>query len=309
MAESITGILSLLILIGAGFFIAGKDWFGEMGRDVVSKFCVRLAIPCYMFCNVLSACESRGKLLDMCHALPAPLANILVCTGIAVILAKAGRFLQGRKGVFINAAAFSNTVIVGFPVIMALLGEAAMPDAMVYYMANTVLFWSLGTWLLRRDAGVREGIQIRKFFSPAIIGLLVGIAVVLSGITLPSFIMSPLTYLKNTVTPLAMIFIGCVIRTNGRKDIRLSRELVWILIFRYVASPALMIAACSRLALPSSMKQVFCIMTVMPAMTQLGIMSKESGSDYGFASVVITVTTALSMVLIPVYMEVFRLLL
>lgn len=309
MAESITGILSLLILIGVGFFIAGKDWFGEKGRDVVSKFCVRLAIPCYMFCNVLSACESRGKLLEMCRALPAPLANILVCTGIAVILAKAGRVPQGRKGVFINAAAFSNTVIVGFPVIMALLGEAAMPDAMVYYMANTVLFWSLGTWLLRRDAGIREGIQIRKFFSPAIIGLLAGIAVVLSGITLPSFIMSPLTYLKNTVTPLAMIFIGCVIRTNGRKDIGLSRELVWILIFRYAASPALMMAACSRPDLPSSMKQVFCIMTVMPAMTQLGIMSKESGSDYGFASVVITVTTALSMVLIPVYMEVFRLLL
>ena len=67
MADSITGILSLLILIGVGFCIAGKEWFGEKGRDVVSKFCVRLAIPCYMFCNVLSACESREKPVSYTH--------------------------------------------------------------------------------------------------------------------------------------------------------------------------------------------------------------------------------------------------
>ena len=46
---------------------------------------------------------------------------------------------------------------------------------------------------------------------------------------------------------------------------------------------------------------MFFLLSSMPAMTQLSVMSKESGSDVEFASLLIAVTTVLSIFMIPVY--------
>ena len=42
-------------------------------------------------------------------------------------------------------------------------------------------------------------------------------------------------------------------------------------------------------------------MTVMPAMTQFGIVARESKADYEFAAMAIAITTVVSMLLIPCY--------
>jgi len=44
------------------------------------------------------------------------------------------------------------------------------------------------------------------------------------------------------------------------------------------------------------------MLSSMPAMAQMGIMARQYDSDYEFACTVITVTTLISMVTIPVFM-------
>ena len=36
---------------------------------------------------------------------------------------------------------------------VALFGEKSVPSAMLYYIANTAMFWGLGAWLIVKDAG------------------------------------------------------------------------------------------------------------------------------------------------------------
>ncbi len=112
---------------------------------------------------------------------------------------------SNRRGVFVNAIAFSNTVLIGFTVVQALFGESALPDAMIYYMANTTIFWTIGTYLLRRDdpekpkTNFRQ--ELRNIFSPAIISFALGILVVMTGLTIPEFIFTPITMIKQTTLP------------------------------------------------------------------------------------------------------------
>lgn len=309
--NSIQSVLSLLILIAAGYLIAGKPWFGKAGMEVISKFCVKIAIPCYMFCNVISTCKDREQLFQTISQLPIPVIVIVLSLVLGILLACLFKVPKGRRGVFLNAMTFSNTVIVGFPVIIALMGEEALPNAMIYYMANTVLFWTLGIYLLKKDS--KEELpstqslfyKLKNILSPPITGFLLGVLVLLLEIQVPEFLFDALNYTKQSTTVLSMIFIGSVIRMTDVKTIQLSKELVVIIFGRFLAAPALMLVVCLMLPIDPQMKLVFCIMTTMPAMTQLGIMAKESGSDYSFASVVITVTTLIGMAAIPLYMEVF----
>ena len=61
--QSIKSIFALLILIGMGFYFAGKKWFGKNGMDFLSKFTVEATLPFYMFYNIYRDLESRERLL------------------------------------------------------------------------------------------------------------------------------------------------------------------------------------------------------------------------------------------------------
>jgi predicted permease len=98
-----------------------------------------------------------------------------------------------------------------------------------------------------------------------------------------------------------MIFTGSIIRSTDFKKVKLTRELVMVLLVRFVLTPVFMILLLRLLPIPVLMKQVFFLLATMPAMTQLGIMAKVSNSDYEFASILVTVTTTVSMMVLPLY--------
>lgn len=304
--SAVQSVLSLLILIGVGFVLTGQKWFSQSGPDILSKLTVKVAIPCYMFYNVIDTCETPRKLLELASHLPIPFFTILVSLVLGLILAKCFRIPQGKRGVFINGVTFSNTVIIGFPVVESLFGTEGLPDAMIYYMANTILFWTVGTWLLRNDGPQKSKFfslaSVKKILSPPILGFLLGVVFALLQIPIPEFLWSPITMLRQTTTPIAMLFIGSVIRQTNLRQEHLGKELWTVLAVRFILSPLLMVVVCRLLPIPLLLKEIFFILSTMPAMTQLGIMAKESDSDYHYASVLVAVTSAVSMVTIPIYM-------
>lgn len=303
--RSVQSVLSLVILMGAGYWLAGKSWFGQRGGDILSKLSVNLCIPAYMCYNVMTTCGSRQALVELVAGLPAPVAAILLgCLG-ALVLLRVFRVEKGRRGVFLDSVAFCNTVLMGFPIVEALFGESASPVAMIYYMANTVLFWTIGVYALRVDSGSAPKFfsveNLKKIFSPPVLGFLLGALLVLLEVELPYFLMDPLTRLGQCTTPVSMMFIGCLLRATDFRTIWGSRELWAVIGARFLGSPLLMLLICSVFPLTLQMRQVFFVMSIMPAMTQMGIMAKESGSDAHFASASVAATTVISVVVLPLY--------
>ena len=304
--QAVESVVSLLILIGVGWCLAGRAWFGTAGASLFSKYTVNVAVPCFMFYNMVDVCGSREKLASLLSGLPFPV--LIVCSSFAfgMLLAHLLKVAPQRKGVFLNVITFSNVVFVGLPVVSALFGDDGLPYAMIYYLANTLFFWSGGVWLLKRYGDGFSGsspVQVIKgIFSPPIIGMLLGVVAVLLGLRLPDFLYRPIIMLKNTATPIAMLFIGSVIRSTGMDAVEHVRELAAVLLVRFFLTPLLVAALAAAFHMELMMQEVFVLLSAMPAMTQLGVMAKESGSDYGFAALLITLTTAVSMVIIPLYM-------
>lgn len=76
IVQVIETVLSLVLLIGVGWWIAGRPWCGKAGTDLFSKFTAQIAIPCYMFYNMLETCGTREELLSLFISLPVPLLTI-----------------------------------------------------------------------------------------------------------------------------------------------------------------------------------------------------------------------------------------
>ncbi len=305
--NSIKSVFALMSLILIGFYFSGKKWFGKPGMDLLSKFTVEVTLPFYMFYNIYKDIGSREALASLVFKLPVTFLLILLCIGLAALLATVFKVKQGRKYTFVAAAGFPNVVFIGFPVIQALWGESITSVGVIYYISSTLLFWTIGIWLIQKDGNSQnaEGgffSNLKMLISPPIVGMLLGMAVILAGIQVPDFVLQPLSMISGVTSPLALIFIGSVIRNMEPSSIKFGRDLYLALLMRFVIVPVAAVAFLRPIPVPAEMKQVFFMLSTMPAMAQMGIMSRQYESDYEFACTVITVTTIISLFTIPVFM-------
>ena len=304
--QSIKSIFALLILIGMGFYFAGKKWFGKNGMDFLSKFTVEATLPFYMFYNIYRDLDSRERLLFLITKVPYVFALILMCVCLAAVTAKVCRIWEDRRDTFIVAAGFPNVVFIGFPVIQALWGEGITSVGAIYYIASTVLFWTLGISLLQRGEkngkSARWAQNIKNLFCPTVVGMFLGMAAVFFRIEVPDFILKPLSMISGVTSPLALVFIGSVIRNMEPSSIKIGKDIIVAVLMRFVMVPTAAVVFLRLLPVTQEMREEFFMLTVMPAMAQMGIMAREYDRDYEFACTVITVTTVISMVTIPVFM-------
>ena len=124
-----------------------------------------------------------------------------------------------------------------------------------------------------------------------------------SSVRLPDSIMDFCKYLGSMTTPLSMIFIGIVISRVQWRSLRLSYDLILVVVLRFVVIPGSVFLVVRGMDLPGLAKQVFVIQASMPAMTQTPIMAESLGADAEYAGLGVSLTTVLSLVTIPLYMS------
>jgi predicted permease len=107
-------------------------------------------------------------------------------------------------------------------------------------------------------------------------------------------------------TPLSMLFIGIAIYGVKLSNIKVSRDMIAILLGRFVISPLIVMVITYAIPLPLLMKKVFIIQAMLPVMTQTSIVAKSYQGDAEYAAIMTTVTTIASIMVIPVYMLIFQ---
>lgn len=295
----------MLMLIFMGAMMGRTTYIqSNKGEEMITYMLTRWALPCYMFYNVVSSFTDREAMLRLLANLPVPFGLIGIFLLLGLTLSRLPWVRPGREGVFINSVGFSNTVLLGFPVVTALFGEQIISVAMIYYMANTILFYTAGIWMLGRDAGCSPPIfsseGMKKLFSPPIVGLLLGILAKLAQLPMPEFVMSFLSMVSALCPCMGMLFIGISIQKHPIRTQDLFPEVAILLAVRYLLAPAVVGLVLRVLPLPNETKAVYLILATMPAMTQMGVMSRALGSDYRFASLWVAVSSTLGMAFLPV---------
>ena len=304
--EGVFAVLPLLIMIGIGFAIAKQPWFGRPGMNFLSKFNMGILLPIYMVSNVTRMYKHPRELLELALNLPYPVIVIGGGLALAAFLVIPLKIRPPQRGVFINGVALSNTVVMGLPVTLSLFGERVLPVVMIYYACNTLIWWTIGVSLLRREAPERVKLGTlatlkEAITTPPLMGFLIGILWVLVGIPMPKFLAEAMWAIGGSVTLVSMVFIGSVIRFADFRNVGKDRNLRILLPYKYFLAPLLAGFLCWLLPMPVLMKQVFFIQANMPSMAQLPIMAKEVGTDYEFASLTTAMTTTISMLTVPFY--------
>lgn len=303
---SISSIIPIVVIIILGYVLQVRGWFAGDFGDNLSKLIMNVALPASIFVSVLKYL-TLDKLVSLSGGLLYTFGAFILTYIVAYIVVKVFKVPAGRRGTVINTFVNANTIFIGLPLNVALFGDNALPYFLIYYITNTISTWTLGVYIMSSDSESGKSEVAAKFdwkrLLPApLVGFLVALVFLVLRIPVPSFATSTLTYIGDIVTPLSLIYIGIVLAKAGLNSIRFDKDTIVTLIGRFVFAPAIMFALLYLVGkgLPSDEVKTFIVQSAAPALAVLPILASQGDGDVEFATNVVTISTVLFVVVIPV---------
>ncbi|MCD8175563.1 MAG: AEC family transporter [Phascolarctobacterium sp.] len=303
--HSLNVILTVIIMIAAGFIMDRCVWFTDSGVALIARMVNYICLPVCMLANIVSHFDHDG-LINMAGGAIAPFLSMISAYCIIKLIAALMKVLRGRRGIFVNNVSFPDIIFIGLPMTIALFGEEGAPYVMVYYMANTTLFWTIGMHELSCDAGREAPLlslsTLRIIFSPPLMGFFTVVTLLILDLHLPDQVFKSCYYIGSMTSPLAMLFVGIAMSRTAWKEIMSDFTMFVVMVARYLISPMIVILLLPVFNIDATMGRVFVILAAMPVMTNLSIILKTYGGDYKYAAMLVTVSTCLAAGVTPFYM-------
>ncbi|MDL2225696.1 AEC family transporter [Eubacteriales bacterium OttesenSCG-928-M02] len=312
--SSVQAVASIFVFLAIGFLITKVGWIDKNNKQLLSRLVLNIAVPCTIFTNMLSA-VTPDTIGEMWGYLLAPLSTVVIIYIVAYVLGKTIlRVQKNRQGTFAVMSSCANTVFVGLPIISLLFGEAGTPYVMYYLMAQTTLFWSVGSMGIQRD-GMGDSYTIsplgtvKKIFNLNTIIIVVALLTVALRISIPSMGMDILKKLGSMSTPLSLIFCGNsmyeVYANQGAKGLLvIPRDTFLVFLFRFIVCPVFTFFVCNLLNITGLVRSVFVIVSALPTQANTVVLTNRYGADDTFASITFFWTTLLSFAVIPILLAI-----
>jgi len=211
-------ILPVFLILGAGYFAAWYKIVDESAIDGVMKFAQNFAIPCLLFRSLsrLDLGQSFDLGLLLSFYIGAVGAGVLAYFGARVIFKR-----PATDAIAIAfTASFSNTLLLGLPITERAYGPDALTANYAIIAVHSPFFYALGISLMEMARTKGQGLAktalagrvVKSILrQPLVIGILAGLAVNISGLSLPGVVISAVDMMVRAAIPAALFGLGGVL--------------------------------------------------------------------------------------------------
>lgn len=311
MFNDYVNVIILFLMIILGYILTKIAIFDKAMERSLSQFIMKVALPTEIFLRITRD-FSENELLNLLKEAILPLFSVSLLFLLSFLLVKVLHIPVGHSGIFSLNFSTSSTAFLGIPIALTLFGDKGVPYALIYYISNSLLFWTLGVFLVNKDAASITGTQeklsfgkiIKSVVNPVIIGFLLGLLLVLLSLKLPPLAQTFFGYIGGTTTPLAMLYVGISIYTTGIKNIKISKGTYGVLMGRYFFAPLIILLLAHVLPVSQLMVKVSFVLAVLPAANGSIILAGEKNVDVDFATSSVLLTTLIYLIYLPIVLSV-----
>lgn len=300
MESVVDNILPTFTIVLIGWLMAKMRLFRQIGVDGVAQYVFGVAVPLLLFRYTARATIPVeipwGFLLS--YYLGALIAFLVG------MLASGALFHNGlsHQGAFGGAAAYSNTVLLGIPVVLGILGDAATVPLFILIGVHGLIMVPLVVTVIsigRRQGGTAAKVARETVgelvHNPFIVALLAGAFYGLYGPPLPGPIDDVIGTLAGTAGPMALFALGGVLAqyplTGGLK------EAFAVSFVKLVLHPAIVwVLATQVFTVPGSWVWVAVLLAAMPAGINVFVLAHRYEVASGGIGMSVVLSTALALV-------------
>ncbi|EMM9641527.1 AEC family transporter [Providencia rettgeri] len=302
MLNDYSNILILFLIVGIGFILGKIKWFNENSNSAMTKLLLNITLPITLILSITTD-FSKKEFLTLIPAIILPFSTILLLMLISFIVAIIMKIPRGEHGLFIGLCSMSSTVFFGIPITMAVYGSHQLPYALMTYIAQTIIYWTLGIYLLKNDNNTEKFNvidTIKNIFTPPLIAFIIGVFLLLTHIKISSLLTSFFDYLNGMTSPLAMLIIGVIIYLTGLKTLKITIPIIVIIIFRFIVTPLVVLLLGHLLNMPIMMIKVTILVCSLPIPNTTVILANKYKADITLATQALTFSILTYLLYIPV---------
>lgn len=306
MTTNVTNTIFTMLILGVLGFTLKKTKVTDKRTDkFISVLLVNICTPAMMIHITLtdfSLSFFKSSYLSILLAILSMILVNIIAWGVSRVLSLKGV----EQGAFISMATFSNTIFVGLPLVTGIFGDSSIPYLMLYYIANTLTFWTIGIYQIVRSTGSAfSSKNILKILNPPILGFVAGIALLYYNISIPVYALKSVEYLRVLLTPLSLLFMGSVIGDLSLKNAGSPVASVLVLLMRYALSPVICLILLKAFQMPTDLIKVFVVCAGLPVMQNISLAVGRYGGDPSYSSFMTALSSAVFIFIIPFFLKLF----
>ncbi|MBR2151679.1 MAG: AEC family transporter [Clostridia bacterium] len=291
-------VLILFSLMMVGLVFGKLKIFTDDGIKQLTKLLFTVVTVCIIIHSFVSVEFSSKRLNEMLYMFLTCL--IATTLGFVFTLPLYRKTTVARRSALKFASVFSNCGFMAIPLAQGLFGEEGVFLVSIFMCTFQILIWTLGIYIINQGKG---GISVKKIFlNPGVIGIVIGIALFFLRIKLPYIIASPVGFMADLNTPLAMVITGYYLKNL---KLKLDKEDIYVgicCLLRLAVIPLLTFGIMYLIGLRGTLLCCAVLPAAAPSASNTTLFSVMFGGDGDYASRVVSVTTLLSLFTIPLIM-------
>ncbi len=303
----LSALLPVVLLIAIGYVAGRAGWIRAEGIKDLSNLVFMVLTPALLFRTISTV---HVEELDF-----KPVAMYFVAATLLFALMLVWQGFTRRATVLALAATFSNTVMIGVPLVGLAYGQAGLVTLFTLISVHALVLLTLATVVLElavareATADARESrhmmltvlLAVRNgIFHPVPLPIIAGLIFAQTGLVVPTLLDKPLLLLGNAFGPMALVLVGVTL-THVRIGEHFKDALALALI-KNLAFPALVAALSWTLGLSGLSLSVMIVAAAMPIGANVFLFSQRYRVAEELVTASVAVSTALAMLTVSLVM-------
>ena len=290
MQELLSLEFNICVMVAVGFLVGKLKIVGKEGEKNITDLVLLVILPCNIFNSFMTKLTS-----DMAADCLWILGISIGIQVLAVIYGKLAfkKQTEDERCNLAYAMICSNAGFLGNPVAEGVFGSLGLMLGSIYLIPQRIMMWSEGLAIF---SGVSDKKAAAKkvITHPCVIACILGLIVMISGMTVPALILAPIQTLAKCNTAMSMMVIGMILSEIDLTRL-VDKTVAMFTIHRLVILPTIVFIACSLLPVSKTVTGVSTLLAAMPAGATTTMLASKYDRDPKFATRIVIFSTLCSI--------------
>lgn len=288
---------SLYALMLLGYILRKRGFLKAESESFLSKLALDIILPC-------SIIKSFAVTVNM-DLLRQFLAVFLGGTAAMLMQVLLGpvafRFMPKEQGKVMKYALINaNNAFLGYPIIEGLYGTVGLTQSSFYMIPVRFSIWTVGLTLFAGQGLKGKAIVKKCMLHPAMIGMYIGVFFMVTQLPIPGALYDSIKMMAACLSPISMLLIGSILTRVSLKKVFAWKQLYFCFV-RLILMPTLMLGLFTLFGAGGLARNVSVLMVAMPGASITAVLASQYGSDEETAGILVTLSTLLSTLTIPMW--------
>ena len=296
MNDAFQNIFSMYFIMIAAYLLRIRKPYPV---EVINDLIFYLFLPVTVFYSIVNAPQVRASIfLKMAGT---GFCVLLLSAFFAILIIKQLGLTGGVKKTFQLGASYGNHAFIGFPAAFAFLGENGLLLALFYLIGSYFFLYSVGFYIMTGNITLSGFLR-----NPLVISMAASLACVLLELKPPPLILKSMALMNQATFPLAMVVVGGGLQLNFFTKTTALLPIAAASIIRLIISPLIAYAVGLSLMFPMDQMGICILQSAMPTGVLVTIFSIKFKGNPDFSNALVSLTTLLSIALIPLLFVLLR---